>query len=280
MVFPIVMYGCESWTIKKAECQRIDAFELWCWRRLLRVPWTARRCKQSILKETVLNIHWKDWCWSWNSNTLATLCKELTHWKRPWCWERLKAGGEVDDRGQNDWIASPTQWTWAWVNSGRWWWTGRPGVLQSMGSKLDTTDRMNWTERSIGYLYHIFFYPLIHQWTFRLLPCLGYCKQGCNEHRAAWIFGLWFSPDICPGVGLPFLECCLWAVVTSLSNGLGLFLKVSAKFHFFFWSQPGRRWLTPPNLSGKNLGSREGIFTHAGASFQWSWSKRKDLSSP
>ena len=72
MVFSVVMYGCESWTVKKAECQRIDAFELWHWRRLLRVPWTARRSNQFILKETILNIHWKDWCWSWNCNTLAT----------------------------------------------------------------------------------------------------------------------------------------------------------------------------------------------------------------
>ena len=69
MVFLVVMYGCESWTIKKAEHQRIDAFELWGWRKLLRVPWTARRSNQSILKKSVLNIHWKDWCWSWNSNT-------------------------------------------------------------------------------------------------------------------------------------------------------------------------------------------------------------------
>ena len=121
MVFPIVMYGCESWTIKKAECQRIDAFELWCWRRLLRVPWTARRSIKSILKEISPNIHWKDWCWSWNSNTLATWCKELTHWKRPWCWARLKEGGEGDDRGQDGWMASPTQWTWVWVGSGNWW---------------------------------------------------------------------------------------------------------------------------------------------------------------
>ena len=83
MVFPVVMYGCESWTVKRAECRRIDAFELWCWRRLLRVPWTTRRSNQSILKEIVLNIHWKDWCWSWNSNTLATWCEELTHLKRP-----------------------------------------------------------------------------------------------------------------------------------------------------------------------------------------------------
>ena len=91
VAFPVVMYGCESWTIKKAEHQRMDAFELWCWRRLLRVPWTARRSNQPILKEIIMNIHWKDWCWSWNSNTLATWCEELTHLKRSWCWERLKA---------------------------------------------------------------------------------------------------------------------------------------------------------------------------------------------
>ena len=82
MVFPVVMYGCERWTIKKAEGWRIDAFELWCWRRLLRVPWTARRSNQSILKGHSLGCPLKDWCWSWNSNTLATWCEELTHWKR------------------------------------------------------------------------------------------------------------------------------------------------------------------------------------------------------
>ena len=80
----------------KAKHWRIDAFELWCWRRLLRVLWTTRTSNQSILKAVS---HWKDWCWSWNSNTLATWCEELTHWKRPWCWERLKAGGEGDNRG-------------------------------------------------------------------------------------------------------------------------------------------------------------------------------------
>ena len=82
MVYPVVMYGCESWTVKKAECQRMDAFELWCWRRFLRVPWTARRSNQSILKKSVLSIHWKDWCWSCNSNTLGTRCEELTHLKK------------------------------------------------------------------------------------------------------------------------------------------------------------------------------------------------------
>ena len=83
-------------------------------------------------RRPVLGFHWKDWCWGWNSNTLATWCEELTHWKRPWRWERLKVGGEGDDRGWDGRMASPTRWTWVWVNSGSWWWTGRPGVLQSM----------------------------------------------------------------------------------------------------------------------------------------------------
>ena len=86
MVFLVVMYGCESWTMKKAECWTIDAFELWCWRRLLRVPWAARRSNQSILKKISPEYWLEGWCWSWNSNTLATWCKELTYLKRPWCW--------------------------------------------------------------------------------------------------------------------------------------------------------------------------------------------------
>ena len=92
---------------------------------------------------THLGVHWKNWCWSWNSNTLATWYKQLTHWKRPWCWERLKAGGEGDDRGWDGWMASSTWWTWVWVNSGSWWWTGRPGVLQFMGLQRVGRD---WTE--------------------------------------------------------------------------------------------------------------------------------------
>ena len=98
------MYGCEGWTIKKAECWRIDAFEPWCWRRLLRVPWTARRSNQSILKEISPECSLKDWCWSWNSNTLATWCEELTDWKRPWYWEGLGAEGEWDNRGWVGWM--------------------------------------------------------------------------------------------------------------------------------------------------------------------------------
>ena len=86
-------------------------------------------------RRSVLGVHWKDWCWSWNSSILATSCKELTHWKRPWCWEGLGAGGEGDNRGWDGWMASPTQWTWVWVNSGSWWWTGRPDMLWFMGLK-------------------------------------------------------------------------------------------------------------------------------------------------
>ena len=80
-------------------------------------------------------IHWKDCCWCWSSNSLATWCEELTHWKKPWCWEGLRAGGEGDNRGWDGWMASPTLCTWVWVNTRSWWWTGRPGVLWFMGSQ-------------------------------------------------------------------------------------------------------------------------------------------------
>ena len=99
-------------------------------------------------RRSVLGVHWKDWCQSWNSNTLATSCEELTHWKRLWCWEGLGAGGEGDDRGWDGWMASPTSWTWVWVKSGSWWWTGRPGVLRFTGSQRlsrhDWVTELNW----------------------------------------------------------------------------------------------------------------------------------------
>ena len=138
------MYGCESWSIKKSECWRIVPFELWCWKRLLRVPWTARRSNQFILKE-ISPEHCKDWCWSWHSNPLTTWCEELTQWKRHWCWERLKVGGEGDDRGWDCWMASLTQWTWVWASPRIWWWTERPGMLQSMGLQSQTW-LSYWTE--------------------------------------------------------------------------------------------------------------------------------------
>ena len=103
MVFPVVMYEYESQTVKKAERQGINAFELWCWRRLLRVLGLQEDHTSQPWRKSVLNIRWKDCCWSWNSNTLATWCEKLTHLKSPWCWERLKSG-EGDDRGWDGWM--------------------------------------------------------------------------------------------------------------------------------------------------------------------------------
>ena len=138
MVFPVVMYGCENWTLKKAECQRIDAFELWCWKRLLRVPWTARRSNQSILKEISPG-------YSLEGLMLKLRLQFFGHliWRTD-SFEKTLMVGEGDDRG---WMASPTGWTWVWVNSGSWSWTGRPGMLQSMGSQSQTwLTELNWTE--------------------------------------------------------------------------------------------------------------------------------------
>ena len=141
VVFLVVMYGCEldykeSWASKN-----------WCfWTLVLEETLESPLDCKEIQPvhpgwKSVLNLHWKDWCWSWSSNNLATWCKELIHLNRPWRWERLKAGGEGDDRGWDGWMASPTQWTWVCVNSRSSWWTGRPGVLQSMGSQRV---RHNW----------------------------------------------------------------------------------------------------------------------------------------
>ena len=140
------MYGCESWTIKKSECQRIDAFELWCWGRLLRIAWIISN--QSILKKISTKYSLQRLMLKLNLQYFGHLmAKELTHLKIPWCWERLKAEGEGDGRWWDGWMASPTRWTWVWASSGSWWWTGKPGMLQSMGSKeLDTTEWLNWTQ--------------------------------------------------------------------------------------------------------------------------------------
>ena len=100
-------------------------------------------------RRSTLGFLWREWCWSWNSSTLATSCEELTHWKRLWSWEGLGAGGEGDDRGWDGWMASLTRWTWVWVNSRSWWWTGRPGVLLFMGLQRvrhDWATELNWTE--------------------------------------------------------------------------------------------------------------------------------------
>ena len=141
------MYGCESWTVKKAERRRIDAFELWYWRRLLRVPWTARRSNQFILKETSPGCSLVGWMLRLKLQYFGHLMRRVDSSERPWCWEGLGAGGEGDDREWDGWMASPTRCTWVWVTSGSWWWTGRPGVLQNMGSQRvghDWATELNW----------------------------------------------------------------------------------------------------------------------------------------
>ena len=146
MVFPVVMYGCESWTIKKAECQRIDVFELWCW-RLLRVPWTARISNQSILKEISPEYSLEGLVLKLKLQYFGHLMWRTDSFKKTLMLGKIEGGGEGDGRGWDGWIASPIQWTWVWVNSGSWWWTGRPGVLQSMGLQRvghDWVTALNW----------------------------------------------------------------------------------------------------------------------------------------
>ena len=132
------------------DCEEGWAPRNWCfWTVVLEKTLESPLDSKEI--QPVLGVHWKDWCWSWNSNTLATSCEELTHWKRPWCWEGLEAGGKGDDRGWDGWMTSPTQWIWVWVNSRNWWWTGRHGVLRSMGSQRvrhDWATELYWTELS------------------------------------------------------------------------------------------------------------------------------------
>ena len=141
---PVVMYGCESWTVKKAERWRIDAFELWCWRRLLRVPWTARRSNKSILKEISPRC-------SLEGLMLKLKLQYFGHlMQRTDSFERTLMLGKIEGRrrrGWDGWMASLTQWTWVWVDFGSWWWTGRPGVLQFMGSQRvghNWATELNW----------------------------------------------------------------------------------------------------------------------------------------
>ena len=146
MVFPVVMYGYECWTIKKAEHWRIDAFELWCWRRLLRVPCAAGRSNQPSLKEISPEYSLEGLMLKLKLQYFGHLMQRTDSLKRPWFWERLKVGREGNDRGWESWMVTHTQRTWVWVSSASWWWTGRPGVLSFMGSQRVGHDRATWTE--------------------------------------------------------------------------------------------------------------------------------------
>ena len=149
MVFPVVMYGCESWTIKKAECWRIDSFELWCWRRLLRVPWTARKSNQSILKEISPGCALEELMLKLKLQYFGHPMRKADSTEKTLMLGKIEGRRKGDDRGWDGWMATPTQWTWVWVDSGSWWWTGRPGVLRLMGSQRvrhDWVTELNWTE--------------------------------------------------------------------------------------------------------------------------------------
>ena len=148
MVFPVVMYGCESWTVKKAERRIIDAFELWCWRRLLSVPWTARRSNQSILKEISPGCSLEGLMLKLKLQSFGHLMQRADPLEKTLMLGKIEGRRRRDDRGWDGWMASPTQWTWVWVNSGSWWWTGRPGVLQFVWSQRvwhDWVTKLNWT---------------------------------------------------------------------------------------------------------------------------------------
>ena len=152
MVFPVVTYGCESWTAKKAECWRNDAFELWCCRRLLRVPWTTRRSSQSILKEISPGCSLERMMLKLKLQYFGHLMWRADSLEKTLIQAGIGAGGEGDDRGWDGWMASPIWWTWVWVNSRCWcwWWTGKPGVLQFMGLQRvghNCVTELNWTER-------------------------------------------------------------------------------------------------------------------------------------
>ena len=149
MVFPIVLYGWESWSIKKAECQRIDTFEFWCWRRLLIVPWAARRSNQSILKEIRLECSLEGLMLKLKLQHFGHLMWRTDSLENTLMMGKIEGGRRRNDRGWDGWMASSTQWTWVWVNSGSWWWTGGPRVLQSMGSQ-SWTQLSDWTELKVS----------------------------------------------------------------------------------------------------------------------------------
>ena len=146
MVFPVVMYGCESWTIEKAALGRIDAFELWCWRRFLRVSWPTRRSNQSILKEINPGCSLEGLMCKLKLQYIGHLMWRADSFEKTLMLGKIEGRRRRGWRGWDSWMASPAQWTWVQVDFGSWWWTGRPGVMHFTGLQIDTTEWLIWTE--------------------------------------------------------------------------------------------------------------------------------------
>ena len=171
VVFPVVMYECESWTIKKLITEEFDAFELWCWRRLLRVPWTARRSNQSTLKEISTGCSLEGLRLKLKLQYFCHLMRTAGSFEKILMVGEIEGRGEGDNRGWDGWMASLTQWTWVWVNSRSWWWTGRPGMQQSMVLQRvghDWATELSWIPE-IGPLKSHFFLYLTHYPHFKLM---------------------------------------------------------------------------------------------------------------
>ena len=207
MVFPVVMFGCEIWTVKKAECWRIDAFELWCWRRLLRVPWTARRSNQSILKEISPGISLDRLMLKLKLQYFGHLMRRVDSLEKTLMLGGIGGRRRRDDRGWDGWMASLTRWTWVWVNSGSWWWTGRPGVLRFMGSQRvghDCVTELNWTELKRALRDLAYFPSILWRHSKRVLAM----QQKVNQTTGQ--LALWSWPSWSPELG-EINFCCLQA---------------------------------------------------------------------
>ena len=195
MVTPVLMYSFQSWTVKKAECQRVDAFKLQCWRRVLRTPWAARRSSQSILREINPDYSLEGLMLKLKQMTLVICCEQLTHWKRPWCWERLRAE-EESIRGWDGWMALLMQWTWTWANFRRCWGTERPAMLQSMG--LQRVGQ-NWGTEQQQYLLFqdvkLYFYS-----SYNFTYVLERCTHGGKKMKERWLFNFFIV------IGIMLLE--------------------------------------------------------------------------
>ena len=215
MVFPLIMYGYESWAIKKAEHRRIDAFELWCWRRLLRVPWTSKRSSQSILKEISPEYSLEGLMLKLKLQHFGHLIQRTDSLERPWCWERLKVGGEGNGRGWDGCMASPTRWTWLWASSGSWRWTGKHGVLQSMGSQIA---EHNWATELKDSLYIWDSRPLSDIWFENISSHSVSCLFTflIVSFESAWVFNF----KEVQFIYLFFLSCLCFGVISkdALSN--------------------------------------------------------------